>query len=73
MGCRLTLRESVLEKVSYKPASFPRAGKRQFFLVPLMVERPWRYRKYVPLKWWPGLKLLAQTNSLFEEHLPSFL
>ena len=34
MDCRLTLRKSVLERVSYGPASFPRAGKRQFFEVP---------------------------------------
>ena len=34
MGYRLTLRKSVLERISYGPASFPRAGKRQFFEVP---------------------------------------
>ena len=34
VGCRPTLRKSVLERVSYGPASFPSAGGRQFFEVP---------------------------------------
>ena len=33
-ACRLILRKSVLEKVSYGPASFPVPGKWQFFEVP---------------------------------------